>query len=191
MSVLKPGDRVMLSHYPTGGDNNLREDTERIRIGSLGTYWGRDQDSNSWAVVSWDDAYDFLYDGKYGFDDKVDIWCVALESLTLATEVALTDRKTALVLRKIKYLDERKPRDKSRIVPPKGIYRGSKHLPEVSQAREAGSLGQGTVSSVSASRQRILDQESINRLLEFLGSRPVRTASDDYFGRIRTTYLVG
>ncbi len=189
MSVLKPGDRVMLASYPESTRPSLDADTRKVPIGSIGTFWGLDSSDSEWAVVSWDDQFEFTYNYKERFEDKHDLWCVNKNSLELYTEKTAFDRKTFLLLCKIKYLDERKPRDKSRIVPPKGIYRGSKSLPEISQVCETGSIRQGIVPTDPPPGQRVFDEATVNRIRELLSSGPVRTASDYRFTRLYTTDL--
>ncbi len=132
------GDRVIRIPFSHPGRKSADiQDTYRVPVGSQGTILR--VNSGSWLCVNWDQSFDFTYTE----DQYPNVWYVSAIGLALVGEQSSLDWKKQVLLNKIKYLDERKFLDKSRIVPPKGIFRGFNHVPEVQEVREAGSFRQG------------------------------------------------
>ncbi len=130
MSRFKVGDRVVrtsermedIFDEDSDVDWDQIQDSDRIPPGTTGTITYV-YSSPDWIQVNWDNKFDFMYFDREGGQN---IWCVIPECLEFAGP---QPTKEELVIKKITFLNERKQLDKSRIVPPKGIYRGSKPLP--------------------------------------------------------------
>ncbi len=128
------GDVVRKNVKGTGNDDL------NIPVGSIGTVvWVDKTKDNKFIYINWEGSVKTVHSSTYRTFNYNRVWGIKWTSIELINP-------EERVLDKIKYLNERKQLDKSRIVPPQGIYRGSRSVQKAStsdQSQQNRSNGSG------------------------------------------------
>lgn len=99
-------------------------DTNKIPAGSTGTVLDTGWSDGSYVYIQWDNPLPFMYQ-DFGSEGR-SCWGIEISAI----EPMEIDKQKA-ILDKIKYLYERNPLDKSRVVPTKSLQREQEPVPEV------------------------------------------------------------